>query len=261
MSATDAEATLEARTFFDRPRLEPAPEALVTEIRYVDQHPVLVVDGVLPDPHYVRRLALELRYHHRQGNYPGHFAFVSLSMATFRDLVNRLYAEAIGHQLRLHTYYRDLTFAVIDQPGDTLNPRQRQPHYDDFCDYAGILYLNLPEQCSGGTSFWRHRRTGLIAAPVKGDELRFAETFVVNGVATSEEMTRLCMDEAVADPAEGYLTESTPYWELVDRVAMKQNRLVVYPSRLFHLPDYQEELFGSSLAARRLTMNLYFDRA
>ena len=30
-------------------------------------------------------------------------------------------------------------------------------HSDDICGkFAGVLYLNLPEQCRGGTAFWKH---------------------------------------------------------------------------------------------------------
>jgi hypothetical protein len=34
-------------------------------------------------------------------------------------------------------------------------------HSDDICaEFASVLYLNLPEQCKGGTAFWAHDEWG-----------------------------------------------------------------------------------------------------
>jgi Family of unknown function (DUF6445) len=62
------------------------------------------------------------------------------------------------------------------------------------------------------------------------------------------------------DEHEGYLREATEYWEPLDVVPMRHNRLVLYPSTLFHMPDYDEAAFGDDLTERRLTQNLYLVR-
>ena len=39
-----------------------------------------------------------------------------------------------------------------------LSKRQCTPHIDtNEHKYAGVLYLNTPEECNGGTSFWKNK--------------------------------------------------------------------------------------------------------
>ncbi len=37
--------------------------------------------------------------------------------------------------------------------------------------WVGVLYLNLPEQCRGGTAFYRHRPSDQDRAPLTQEEL------------------------------------------------------------------------------------------
>jgi hypothetical protein len=216
--------------------------------------PALVVDNLYRDPEYVRGLALSLAFRREAGAYPGFLAFISISANPLLELVDDVMHKALGHHLQFTPYYRDdFAFAVITKRGDELEPGQKVPHCDGFCGYAGIVYLNLPEQCSGGTSFWRHRRTGLeLALGSDGAAQRLA----TNGAKPAPDPTH----EPPTDEGTGYLIASNADWELTQVLEMRFNRLVFYSSNIFHSPFYDERDFGTTLDTRRLAQNLYFDK-
>ena len=206
----------------------------------------LIVDNVYKDPDYVRALALSLDYHRRAGAYPGYFAFISMSAGQVLDLANTLMRDVIGDYLTFtDTYQDDLVFAVVTERGSDLTPGQRRPHVDGFCDYAGLIYLNPPGQSSGGTSFWRHRPSGMQAVGSAAD------------AAAMREASALGADEPGLP--NGYLIESNETWELTQALAGEYNRFVCYSSYLLHSPLYVEADYGTELSSRRLTQNCYFE--
>lgn len=237
-----------------------AAEDVQVEVLFVDEvWPIVIVDGVYRNPSAVRELALSLSFHHQNGNHPGMMASISLSLAPLLELVRTVCGDHLGHLLGLHRYYRDHVFALIDGEPSVLNARQRQPHYDDFCDAAAVIYLNSPDRCAGGTSFWRHRGTGLARVPESLEDEWAAEA-VINSRSTSvETLIRHCLDDALPDPGPGFPSHDTRWWTRVASVPMRWNRLVIYDSRLFHTPDVPVR-FGSELEDGRLTQNLYFSR-
>lgn len=109
-------------------------------------------------------------------------------------------------------------------------------------EYAGVLYLNLPEQCQGGTAFWKHKRLGM-------DRLLPKEELAAMGI----------------DP-EGFY-DMMPHewgkkemWEQVAFVPMKWNRFVTYPSALFH-SRFPHEAFGDTSEDGRLYWACFYDKA
>lgn len=233
-----------------------SPEDMAAEIVEVAGTTALILDNVYRDPDYVRGLALSLNYHRAAGAYPGYFAFVSISSDPLREIVDSVLEERLGHELTFTPFYQDdLAFAVITKRGDELVPGQRLPHFDDFCDYAGLVYLNPPEQSAGGTAFWRHRATGLELARNAPGSASLVAKF---GVSDERELAKRLLSEGV--PAgTGYVTDSTETWELTQTIPMKYNRFVFYNANIFHSPLYDERDFGEELNARRLTQNLYFN--
>jgi hypothetical protein len=230
-------------------------------IEYVDGiWPVVVIDGVYANPDSVHALASQLSFHHRNGNYPGHMASISLSLEPLKMLILEMCGTELGHLLGPHRYYLDHVFAVIDDDIETLNPRQRQPHYDDFCDAAGVVYLTKPEFCAGGTSFWRHRRTGLVRVPDTLEDEWAADAIFTTRSSSVEALVRNCLDEAMPDPGPGFPSKMTEWWQPELLIPMRWNRLVIYDSRLFHTPDVPQR-FGTTNEERRLTQNLYFSRS
>lgn len=102
-------------------------------------------------------------------------------------------------------------------------------HSDEICaEYAGILYLNPPEQCKGGTAFWKHSRTGL--------------------------------DEMPADDKEKIHADWNDQfkWSQSGYVDMKFNRFITYPTRKFH-SRWPLEGFGDNKHRGRLIWVVFFN--
>jgi hypothetical protein len=232
--------------------------ALCVEHRAIAGRPVFVVDGVYRHPERVRDFALNLDFDLRAGMYPGRLASVAGGTDALLRLVNSLVADQ-GRSLVIHPDYRGrLTFALLGEFGRDLRPLQRQPHFDGFCDFAAVLYLSRPEDCQGGTSFWRHRRTGLEYAPTKGDPRSQAllDSF---GARDEWNLISKMMKDGLAEVGPGYLTESNGRWERLDVVEMRCNRLVMYDGRLFHSVHVPSAEWQPDPTRPRLTQNLYLN--
>jgi hypothetical protein len=93
-------------------------------------------------------------------------------------------------------------------------------HTDHFNTWAGVLYLTPNAPLSGGTAFYRHKKTGATRA----HELKEYD---------SQDMTK---------------------WEVTDIIANRYNRLVLYHSDLFH---NSLNYFGNTVETARL-FQLFF---
>jgi Family of unknown function (DUF6445) len=240
-------------------------EQMKIEHREICGSPAVVLDNVYRNPLAVRRFALSLNYLPR-GYYPGGYAEVSIAPREILLHANRLLGERMGHQLTFHPHYRGTTFGCIWTRPDQLDPQQRQPHYDYFCDYAGVLFLGPRGGGGGGTTFWRHRATGVSAAPraqidiAKRRPGEIEEALRILGSGTVEELTRDFFVNPEDTLAPGYALESMPAWEMLDKVDAQFNRLVIFNSSSFHAP-YIEGVpppFGD-FPNQRLTQNFFFN--
>lgn len=180
-----------------RRRMTVAPDAL-------EGYPLLIVDDLYRDPAAVRELALGLDYPVRRSRYPGAEACVEASQRELMALLSELTGEAFGFRVGPlpaavaereplaekdrplppkgasparppapvdagwagSSYGSHAFFTVMTVPQDG-----GVPHVDayDGILMTGLIYLNLPEQCRGGTALFRHRETGLVAVPAQED--------------------------------------------------------------------------------------------
>jgi hypothetical protein len=115
-------------------------------------------------------------------------------------------------------------------------------HADSICArYAGILYLNEPDQCFGGTALWTHIGLDLDRLP-SNDEV---------SIFGSHSMAQFhsWMTAETKNPAQ---------WRQSGFVAMKFNRFVSYPSKMFH-SRWPHQSFGESNANGRLVWVTFYD--
>ena len=110
----------------------------------------------------------------------------------------------------------------------------------DTSAFVAIMYLNLPEQCSGGTGLFQHKPTGLHFMP-SDTEIR------ARGQSPYREKLRITKDWHNPDA-----------WELTDTLDMKFNRLVVYPCSAFH-SRWPREAFGTDPASARTIWISFFN--
>nr|WP_314446199.1 DUF6445 family protein [uncultured Sphingomonas sp.] len=129
-----------------------------------EREPVLVVEGVLVDPHsLVDYAAGEVAFAPAwtaSGGYPGVRAPAPLNYVN--RLVRRLdpllrQAFALG-PVKLSR--AECSLSLVTLPPSHLTPQQQAPHVDtvDPLQFAILHYLCGPEH--GGTAFYRHRATG-----------------------------------------------------------------------------------------------------
>lgn len=115
-------------------------------------------------------------------------------------------------------------------------------HSDDICaEYASVLYLNTPEQCQGGTAFWKHAALG------------FDRLF------TEEEIQMRGMDSAAFHSWMTKEWKDLTYWRQTGFAAMRFNRFVTYPTCFFH-SRYPFEAFGNDASDGRLIWVCFYDK-
>lgn len=106
-------------------------------------------------------------------------------------------------------------------------------HSDGICaKFATVLYLNTPEQCNGGTAFWKHNKLGIDRLP-KDQSPEFYKSM-------DADWKRLEL------------------WEQVGMIAMKWNQLITYPTCLFH-SRFPFEGFGEGPKDGRLIWICFYD--
>lgn len=197
---------------------------------------LLIVEDFLADPHGARRQALALGYDpaSKKGNYPGLMSDGPLSVQGLEDSVSKIVglplkpASDTSHgQCRL-TLKRD---------------KGRTGVHIDPCFYSGILFLSAPDDCRGGTDFFRHKRTGLERVP--HDPAKLAATGYTDANALIEDVVNKD-------------TFTLSRWERTMRVPMRFNRLILFSPWLFHNAGPG---FGETPETGRLVQLMFFASA
>lgn len=197
---------------------------------------LLMIDDFLANPGDARAAALALGYDPalKKGNYPGLLSDRPLSIPGLNDRVSAL----IGAPVRAapgtsHGHCR------LTLKGD----RGLSGVHIDPCFYSGILYLSRPQDCRGGTDFFRHRRTGLDRVPATSAGVQAA------GFVDHNQLIEEVVNADTTKPAK---------WEKSFTAPMRYNRLILFSPWMFHnaAPG-----FGSGPDDGRLVLLLFFARA
>jgi len=197
-----------------------------------------VIDDFFPDPRAVRRQALATTIDVTGGN-PG---LTSANIDVDRNM------EHVGRLLKLKPDYAHLRHIVLfrmTRGSDKI--RDTDIHVDGPC-YAGVCYLNLPRQCSGGTTFFRHKRTGLSEWPTRRQVTSLIATGKLPSRVTREKDAILYWEEQGRDRSN---------WEPTIHVPMIFNRALFYNGNQFHTMSSWRE-FGETKATARMTQVYFF---
>lgn len=250
-------------------------------------YPALIVDSFYRDPDHVRAFAMALRYKVPLSSQPGHVAAASMDLG---PLVAFAY-EHIGHW-----YFQSPQamqsgggacqfFRTECVDGEPVRPLPQRPHADHAL-LNGLIYLNKPEQCCGGTSFFRHHPTGAEALfprelmSGRCPDGRFAQSWMPDA-AVKERMWRHGAQRGFERACEAGLASSyDAYWELVTNapgaqagpilgscgeweltrvIEMKYNRLVLFPGFLLHSDHFEPGRFGDGPETWRMTQTCVFN--
>ena len=192
----------------------------------------IVIDDFLEDPGNVRNLALGLDYPEQSGNYAGRNSLQRLDLPGLADYVSQVTGEPLKpvEPLQSHGKCR-LTLAS--------DPKNARVHVDDS-QWSGILYLSRPQDCRGGTRFFRHKATGTDRAPINDAEAQ------AMGYANVAEACNTILARDSLRPAA---------WEKTFEVPMRFNRLVLLRPWFWHTSCPG---FGTSIENGRLIQVMFF---
>jgi hypothetical protein len=195
---------------------------------------VIVVDDFLPDAEGLRRRALALNYSVR-GRFPGLNSVEKIDVPYLDRTISRL----VGEPLRA-PWTRDfshgscrMALAADDKPA--------RIHIDQS-HWSGILYLSRPEDCRGGTEFYRHLPTQTDHVPLTPASLK------ATGYQDYDAMKAGILDGDALDRSK---------WELTMTVPMRFNRLVLLQPQYWHTAG---PAFGQSLEDSRLVYLMFYLR-
>ena len=193
---------------------------------------LIVVDDFLEDAAEFREAALRLTYPQQAGAFPGRNSLERLALPGLPEYVSGLTGERLK---------------PMDPPGSFAKCRitlasdvgRGRVHVDPGY-WSGILYLSRPQDCMGGTDFFRHKRTNTDRRPMTAEEV------TALGYGSYEESHRDIIERDGQD-------ESA--WETTMTVPMRFNRLVLLRPWLWHTAGPG---FGDSLENGRLVYVRFF---
>lgn len=205
--------------------------------------PLVIIDGFSGTVGTLLEEGYAASYRHAGASYPGIRSWADPSyLDRRRPLMMQIMQQVFGFTrgVRLDAS----TFSLVTLPEPALSPLQRIPHYDHAWGevIAVMHYLLGPE--TGGTAFYRHRRTGFeTITPAREDAYNAA----------------LAQDERdYGMPPARYHAGDSDWFEQIDEVEALPDRLVLYRGRQLHsgvIPD------ASRLSADprhgRLTINMF----
>jgi hypothetical protein len=186
----------------------------IVNVNEEQEDAIYVIDDFLRDPHThtLRRLGLQAEYPvpPEAPWYPGRNSRREYPIATLDETIGDITGGAVTPLPdSAHTKFR---LCLADEIG------KGGVHIDN-CHWTGVFFLTLDEHAQGGTDFFRHRPSGTLRAPVYAEDW---QSWPFDTVA------KLWND--VIHPH----TNDATKWDLVRRVPMKFNRLVLFRPWQWH---------------------------
>ncbi len=199
----------------------------------------LIVDDFFDDPLAIRQTMLNMDYPEprQDAYYPGRDSAQQLKLPGIDQLISNLTGEKVVEStLQSHCHAR------ISLAADDLG-RKYTVHIDPGVVWSAIIYMNPPEQCQGGTEFFRHKATNMERAPVYPHEL--AEMGVQNYYEGGGRIIE-------------HDSNDMTKWEKTMTIPMRFNRLILLRPWYFHTSGIS---FGDTRETGRLVFLMFFKGA
>lgn len=194
---------------------------------------LIVVDNFYQDPDSVRDYALSVEYQEdKVRNWPGRDS----EHEHGKEELTEVCSDIVGMELTTKSCNKCSYFrrTKIGQHGT------QDVHFDPNPGlvWAGVIYLTPTLHPTGGTKFWKHKRTGWEFAPGRAE----AEQ---HGIQSHGDMVDFFNIEG----------KDRSKWIETDNIAFKYNRLVMFNPFMWHSNG---EWFGTDDQSARLVQLLFF---
>ena len=203
------------------------------------RHKVIIADHFYLYPDDILQTALELPYTDRfeiVGNFPGVRASLNVNTESLVDHLSQIW------KCQLSPFFspQPVVFQGIKMQDYRLNVGQRQPHIDQ--DVTAMVYLNPGDSCKGGTGLYRHRPTNLERVPIMpdasirqlADQLELSNEFLASPEGYENFQNSMIFNPLFACRENRYINDGNAYWELLQLIEMRPNRLMMFDGRCFH---------------------------
>ncbi|WP_111978277.1 DUF6445 family protein [Algibacillus agarilyticus] len=214
-----------------------------------EKTPILVIDDFVENIESVRSVAAAQPFTSpRDGlHYPGLHSSIGAEYgnAILRAIKPLFQRDPFNVSPYLSLYPMDGVYSLLTSTVENLTPAQSKPHFDTPMPncYAVLHYLNQGD--FGGTAFYRHNPSNFecISAERLDTYIKAEEQFISQQDKTESK----------------YFTDSNAHFNLTHLVKYKQNRLVIYPTSVFHsiyVDDINKNV-NSDPQTGRLTANFF----
>ena len=205
--------------------------------------PLVIIDNFSGHLERLRSMGMAAQDQEAPADYPGIRALADPSYLDLRrDLMMQIVGRVFGCSRSINCEV--CAFSLVTVAEQDLTPRQCVPHHDhsDAGWIAIMHYLDGPE--SGGTAFYRHKRTGF-------------EAITPDRAAAYDDA--VAQDERdFGPPPRRYPYGDDQRYEMIEEVEAQPDRLILYRGRQLHsgvIPD--PAALSSDPGKGRLTVNMF----
>ncbi|HEX7804215.1 MAG TPA: DUF6445 family protein [Pseudoxanthomonas sp.] len=193
---------------------------------------MIIVDDFLDNAQALREAALRLTYPPQEGMFPGRNSVERINIEGLAQQISRLVGEPLEAMPPPQSHAKSRITLAAD--------KGKAKVHVDAAHWSGILYLSRPQDCQGGTEFFRHRATNTDRTPHDDREA------AALGFASAKGMVEEILERDGTDDSK---------WEMTQRVPMRFNRLLLLRPWLWHTAG---ENFGDTLENGRLVYLMFF---
>lgn len=212
-----------------------------------EQNPLLVIDDILIEADaeaLVEQAASALWAPPETTYYPGLNAplppsYLRALAPVLRPTFARGFGLTVDMPLSVYGFFALATWGL-----ERFGPLQRIPHYDQPTPNGLAMVHYLCKGQTGGTAFFRHQATGYESI----DAVR-REAYMSSVAGEIERDGQLLT---------GFAGPNTPNYEMIDKVEMRFNRVVLYQSHLLHCAVFDGARLSDDPRVGRLTANSFY---
>jgi len=217
---------------------------LKSQVAYVGKgkHKAVLVDNFYKDLEKILQVIAKLPYtdhYDLTGNFPGRRAQINISTEPVINAISQLW----GSQLYSFFQPQLAVFQALTTMDYRLNIGQRAPHIDP--DITALIYLNPEQSSTGGTALYRHRPTDLERLPrlpitpdqevwQLAERLELSNEFFQTEEGYENFQRSMIFNPLFAAKGNNYINDGNEFWEFLQLVEMKPNRLAIFDARVFH---------------------------